>query len=87
MGNSDVSIAGAIALSLGIAIQNFPEGAIISMPLKSEGVSKGKAFMYGTLSGIVEPMGAILTIVLSQFFVQSCLICYLFPLAQWHMSL
>ena len=69
MGNSDVSIAGAIALSLGIAIQNFPEGAIISMPLKSEGVSKGKAFMYGTLSGIVEPMGAILTIVLSQFFV------------------
>ena len=69
MGNSDVSIAGAIALSLGIAIQNFPEGAIISMPLKSEGVSKGKAFLYGMLSGIVEPMGAILTIVLSQFFV------------------
>lgn len=69
MGNSDVSIAGAIALSLGIAIQNFPEGAIVSMPLKSEGVSKIKAFIYGTLSGIVEPIGAVLTIVLSQFFI------------------
>lgn len=69
LGHGDVSIAGAIALSLGIAIQNFPEGAIISMPLKSEGVSKGKAFWYGTLSGIVEPIGAILTIVLSQFFI------------------
>lgn len=69
MGNSDVSIAGAVALSLGIAIQNFPEGAIVSMPLKSEGVSKIKAFIYGTLSGIVEPIGAVLTIVLSQFFI------------------
>ncbi len=69
MGNVEVSVAGAIALSLGIAIQNFPEGAIISMPLKSEGISKGKAFMYGTLSGVVEPIGAILTIVLSQFFI------------------
>lgn len=69
MGNTDVSLAGAVALSLGIAIQNFPEGAIISMPLKSEGVSKTKAFMYGTLSGIVEPIGALLTLLLSQFMI------------------
>ena len=53
---------GALALSLGIAIQNFPEGAIISMPLRAEGVSKGKAFFYGALSGAVEPAGAALTI-------------------------
>lgn len=61
-GNQQISLAGALALSLGIAIQNFPEGAIISMPLRSEGVSKSKAFTYGVLSGIVEPIGAILTI-------------------------
>ena len=53
---------GALALSLGIAIQNFPEGAIISMPLKAEGMSKGKAFLMGTLSGAVEPLGALFTI-------------------------
>ncbi|MBR1422939.1 MAG: ZIP family metal transporter [Ruminococcus sp.] len=64
-GNEMITAAGALALALGIAIQNFPEGAIISMPLRSEGVSKGKAFVYGTLSGAVEPVGAILTIVLS----------------------
>ena len=62
MGNTSVSLAGALALSIGIAIQNFPEGAIISMPLKSEGMSKKKAFFYGFLSGIVEPIGAILTL-------------------------
>ncbi|MBP3801805.1 MAG: ZIP family metal transporter [Clostridia bacterium] len=61
-GNTGITIAGAMALAIGIAIQNFPEGAIISMPLKSEGVSKFKAFWYGTLSGIVEPIGAIITI-------------------------
>lgn len=60
--NVGISLAGALALSIGIAIQNFPEGAIISMPLKSEGVSKTKSFAYGVLSGIVEPLGAILTI-------------------------
>ena len=60
--NTGITMAGAIALAIGIAIQNFPEGAIISMPLKSEGMSKSKAFLYGTLSGIVEPIGAILTI-------------------------
>ena len=53
---------GAMALTIGIAIQNFPEGAIISMPLRSEGVKKGKAFWMGALSGIVEPIGALLTI-------------------------
>ena len=59
-------MAGAIALAIGIAIQNFPEGAIISMPLKSEGnISKTKAFGLGVLSGIVEPIGAIITILLT----------------------
>ena len=57
-GNTPITAAGALALSIGIAIQNFPEGAIISMPLRAEGMSKWKAFIYGTLSGIVEPIGA-----------------------------
>ena len=61
-GNSLITALGALALSLGIAIQNFPEGAIISMPLRTEGVSKGKAFLGGGLSGVVEPVGAILTL-------------------------
>ncbi len=65
IGNTGITIAGTIALAMGIAIQNFPEGAIISMPLKSQGISKTKAFLYGTLSGIVEPIGAILTILLT----------------------
>jgi len=64
-GNTGITMWGAIALALGIAIQNFPEGAIISMPLKSEGMSKSKAFLYGMLSGIVEPIGAIITILLT----------------------
>lgn len=63
--NAGITMAGAFALAVGIAIQNFPEGAIISMPLKSEGVSKPKAFLYGTLSGIVEPIGAVITILLT----------------------
>ena len=63
--NAGITMAGAFALAIGIAIQNFPEGAIISMPLESEGVSKTKAFLYGTLSGIVEPIGAIITILLT----------------------
>lgn len=63
--NTGITMAGAFALAVGIAIQNFPEGAIISMPLKSEGVSKSKAFLYGTLSGIVEPIGAVITILLT----------------------
>ena len=65
-GNAQITAAGALALSLGIAIQNFPEGAIISMPLRAEGMSKSKAFLCGTLSGIVEPIGAFLTILAAQ---------------------
>lgn len=61
-GDAGITAMGALALSLGIAIQNFPEGAIISMPLRAEGVSKKKAFFYGALSGAVEPAGAALTI-------------------------
>ncbi len=63
--NTGITMAGAFALAIGIAIQNFPEGAIISMPLRSEGMSKSKAFLYGTISGIVEPVGAIITILLT----------------------
>ena len=61
-GTAQITAAGALALSLGIAIQNFPEGAIISMPLRAEGMKKGRAFWGGVLSGIVEPSGAVLTI-------------------------
>ncbi len=61
-GNSGITTAGTLALSIGIAIQNFPEGAIISMPLRAEGAGKGRSFLYGVLSGIVEPLAAILTI-------------------------
>lgn len=68
-GNSGITATGALALSLGIAIQNFPEGAIISMPLRAEGVSKKKAFLYGALSGAVEPIGAALTILAAGLFV------------------
>ena len=57
-GNSGITAAGTLALSLGIALQNFPEGAIISMPLQAEGMGKGRAFLYGVLSGIVEPLAA-----------------------------
>ncbi|MGN0766362.1 MAG: ZIP family metal transporter [Christensenellales bacterium] len=64
-GNSGMTIAGAFALSIGIAIQNFPEGAIISLPLKGEGISKGKAFLLGILSGVVEPIGGLITILLA----------------------
>ena len=65
--NSYMPMAGAVALSIGIAIQNFPEGAIVSMPLRSAGNSRKKSFMMGALSGIVEPIGAILTIMLASF--------------------
>lgn len=68
-GNAAVSLSGALALSIGIAVQNLPEGAIISLPLAAENVKKGKAFGLGVLSGIVEPIGAIITILLSQIFV------------------
>ena len=61
--------ASALVLSLGIAIQNFPEGAIISMPLRAEGESKGRAFLGGVLSGVVEPVGAVLTILAAQLMI------------------
>ncbi|MCR5623244.1 MAG: ZIP family metal transporter [Treponema sp.] len=64
-GGGGLGFEAALALSLGIAIQNFPEGAIVSMPLRTEGNSKGKAFVFGTLSGIVEPLAAVLTILLT----------------------
>lgn len=60
--NAQITAASALALSIGIAIQNFPEGAIISMPLRAEGQRKGRAFLGGVLSGVVEPIGAVLTI-------------------------
>ena len=62
---SGITLASALALSMGIAIQNFPEGAIISMPLKEEGMSKNKAFLLGTLSGAVEPIFGFITILLT----------------------
>ena len=60
--SAGITPAGALALSLGIAIQNFPEGAIISLPLRAEGLKDSRAFLYGVLSGIVEPAGGFLTI-------------------------
>ena len=66
-GSAQITAASALALSIGIAIQNFPEGAIISMPLRAEGESKGRAFLGGVLSGAVEPIGAVLTIIAAQF--------------------
>ena len=68
-GNESISAAAALALSLGIALQNLPEGAIISMPLKSGGMRRGKAFGYGVLSGAIEPVGAIVTILLANLVV------------------
>jgi len=67
-GQTQITVAGALALSLEIAIQNFPEGAVISLPLRSsDNMSRARAFVYGMLSGIVEPIGAVITILLSRF--------------------
>lgn len=68
-GSAKISAAGALALSIGIAIQNFPEGAIISMPLRANGMKKPRAFLSGLLSGIVEPIGAVLTILAAGFII------------------
>ena len=68
-GSAEITVGGALALSIGIAIQNFPEGAIISMPLHAEGKTKGRAFLDGTLSGAVEPVGALLTVLFAGLFV------------------
>ena len=69
IGNPKITVAGAFALAIGIAIQNFPEGAVIALPLRGEGISKKRAFLYGMLSGIVEPIGAGITILLTNFVV------------------
>ncbi len=66
MEDTGITLAGALALAIGIAIQNFPEGAIISMPLRSAGSSRKKAFWYGMLSGVVEPVGAVVTLLLAE---------------------
>ena len=68
-GNTQITAASALVLSLGIAIQNFPEGAIISLPLRAEGMGKARAFWGGVLSGIVEPIGAVLTILAASLIV------------------
>ena len=68
-GNENISAAAALALSLGIALQNLPEGAIISMPLKSQGMRRRKAFAYGAMSGVIEPIGAVATILLANLVV------------------
>lgn len=77
-GNVGISLMGALALAMGIAIQNFPEGAIISVPLKSEGMSKRKAFLYGTMSGVVEPIAAIITILAADLIIPTLpyLLCF-----------
>ena len=67
-GDSGISMTGALALAIGIALQNFPEGAIVSMPLCAQGMSKPKTFLLGVLSGAVEPVGALLTIFAAGFF-------------------
>ena len=69
MGNESISAAAALALALGIALQNLPEGAIISMPLKSNGMKRGRAFGYGVLSGVIEPIGAVVTLLLADLVV------------------
>jgi ZIP family zinc transporter len=66
-GNTVITLAGALTLAIGIAIQNFPEGAIISMPLKSNGETKSKSFFMGVISGVVEPLAAIVTILLTRY--------------------
>ena len=66
-GNETVTMAGAFALAIGIAIQNFPEGAIISMPLRGNGMSRRKSFVYGTASGAVEPIAGGLTLLLAKY--------------------
>ena len=61
-GNQSITLAGALVMSIGIALQNFPEGAIVSMPLRTEGMDTKKTFLYGVMSGVIEPIGAVLTL-------------------------
>ena len=76
--DSGIALAGALVLAIGIAIQNFPEGAIISMPLRNTGKARGKAFWYGVLSGVVEPVGAFITLLLAEQVVRilPCLLAF-----------
>lgn len=78
-GDSGISLASALILSIGIAVQNFPEGAIISMPLATEGMGKGKSFIYGALSGVAEPAAAILTIIFYEMI--ACTLPYMLAFA------
>ena len=66
-GNADVTVAGAFALAIGIALQNLPEGFIVSLPIRSEGKGRGKAFFYGAMSGIVEPVAGGITVLLAAY--------------------
>ena len=84
-GNVSITAGAALALSLGIAIQNFPEGAIISMPLAAEGYSKEKAFAGGVLSGAVEPIFGFLTILAVGFIVPAMPYLLSFAHRQWYM--
>ena len=66
-GETTLTLAAAFALAIGMAVQNVPEGAIISMPLRAQGVGRGKTFLYGALSGVVEPVAAILTLLFLEY--------------------
>lgn len=77
-GNPNISLASALALSFGIAVQNFPEGAIISLPLHAEGTSKPKAFLLGVLSGAIEPLGALITIIAAGLIIPALPFCLSF---------
>ncbi len=70
-GETSISLMSALALSIGIALQNFPEGAIVSLPIKAQGTSKVKSFWYGVLSGVVEPIGAVITVLLAEMILPS----------------
>lgn len=85
-GEGTITLAGAAALAMGIAIQNFPEGAVISLPLRSEGQSRLKAFVCGTLSGIVEPIGAVITIAFAGILTPILPYIYRLPQAPCFMS-
>ena len=67
-GESQITLAGATVLAVGIALQNFPEGAVVSMPMRAEGMPKFKTFVYGALSGVIEPIGALLTVFAASLF-------------------
>ena len=67
-GMTEISLAGATVLAVGIALQNFPEGAVVSMPMRAEGMPKAKTFLYGMLSGVIEPVGALLTVFAASLF-------------------